>query len=196
MTLPEFRETGPNLPMKYETKINPSQLAAMLPFCSQDETRYALNGVHLDLSPTQAFAVATDGRRLCRFDLDVSRPDEPIVFTIPSHLVKLVGDEREAILTYDSETQEVEFRCELYTLAGKAIEVEYPNWRIVVPDPIPPDFNPRPLMLNGMFFADALAVIETLTRTKGGVKITCSEEPPICFEGVGVLVIQMPLTNL
>lgn len=103
-----------------------------------DETRAALNGIHVVVGASALELVGTDGRRLAvaQVEAKIARGADA-KFTIPREAVNLflkavAGEEGEVALTSDGarlalKTATTDFRTKLVDLA-------YPAWRRVIPD--------------------------------------------------------------
>jgi DNA polymerase III sliding clamp (beta) subunit (PCNA family) len=125
----------------------------LVPFASQDVTRYQLNSVFLDLngkSDKPATMVATDGRRLTCCNSMVL----PIELSTIVPLTKFMAwpgldDEEQQIGIRTETTKQKEGRKTVehveikgfglkagaWTYTCRPIEGQYPNWRQVLPDP-------------------------------------------------------------
>ena len=101
-------------------------------YVSKDQTRIALGGVHFVTADDGVLlAEATDGRRLCRFDL--GKIDDKYDFIIPAPLLHLIL--REEIVEFSLTDTTIAFSCKSGTLyAGRIISGTYPNVSQVIPD--------------------------------------------------------------
>jgi DNA polymerase-3 subunit beta len=118
---------------------------------SRDETRYALNGVHLELRKNLIIGVATDGRRLTRADVELPAFDGGRHVTVPRPAVEWLlrnGMGGAETMMAVSDTS-VEFTSAGVVFASKLIEGPYPNWRQVVPEreDAPQSINPLDWMM-------------------------------------------------
>src|SRR5688572_22703331 len=78
--------------MKYNATILVRELQAMRLLASEDETRFVLNGVHVELGPEHVLLIATDGRRLGVLRCGASVNDAaPIRFTIPVEAIDRIA---------------------------------------------------------------------------------------------------------
>lgn len=113
-----------------------SRFSEAMGCASTDQTRYVLNGVHFDISEPRCHQlVGTDGRHLFSansFTLPLSES-----LTVPNHrLLAWRGliDLPWAMASEEkSEHTMVRLIAGRWTLTMKAIEGNYPNWRVVVP---------------------------------------------------------------
>lgn len=107
---------------------------------SDEQTRYYLNGVHVNIVSQHVEYVSTDGARLIVVRHELST-DSPCVWPaggiiIPSKLIerikisKKADDTAEA--TIDGNTVTINYCGEIY--AAPAIDATFPDWRRVVPD--------------------------------------------------------------
>lgn len=118
---------------------------------STQESRYVLNGVHIetDTENDRLIAVATDGRRLSLADIGLGYdPGEKVSETIPSHALEVVKHmmkdnedggnvefwhpKRNAKGEYEG-TPWAAFSFTNGRLGVRVIDGTYPNWRQVVP---------------------------------------------------------------
>lgn len=147
---------------KHQTSVRLCELEAMRPFMSEDESRYVLCGMRVEIHDGKTLLIATDGRRLavlqsqCKFALPPQASS--VGFIIPSQLFDRmqwktehwVGDgyggmEKGAygrndpynfvLIEFDSETNRVRLTHQgpKYTVEADVIDGGYPNWRKVIP---------------------------------------------------------------
>jgi len=115
--------------------ISACQKAA--PFASDDETRYVLTGLRIDVEITDSpCVVATDGRRLCTMALS-PLPLESSV-TLPA-LKFLLWNKVLGPCAMGVENNGFRLRTGPWSLSAKLIEGLYPNWRQVIPAEPGPD---------------------------------------------------------
>jgi len=118
---------------------------------SKDDTRYALNGVHLELRKNLIIGVATDGRRLTRADVELADFDGGRHVTVPRAAVEWLlrnGMGGAETMMAISETS-VQFTSAGVVFGSKLIDATYPNWRQVVPEckESPQSINPLDWMM-------------------------------------------------
>jgi DNA polymerase III sliding clamp (beta) subunit (PCNA family) len=107
------------------------------PFASDDETRYVLTGLRVDVEkPDSPCVVATDGRRLCSMALS-PLPLESSV-TLPA-LKFLLWNKLLGACAMGVENNRFRLRTGPWSISAKLIEGLYPNWRQVVPAEPGPD---------------------------------------------------------
>lgn len=164
--------------------IAPKDFSAILESCqfaiSTEETRYYLNGIYLhtveDLGPSKLRAVATDGHRLGRREMDA--PDGAdrmpgIILprkTVSELIALLAGDGKEEARI---ELSEAKFRIAIgdIVLTSKLIDGTYPDYQRVVPAG-----NANRFTLSREAFAAALDRVTTIAGDRGkAVRITFSD---------------------
>lgn len=103
---------------------------------SSDESRYILNGCHLEFKDNTLTTVATDGRRLALVeqDLDFSKQNEG-VYTVPNKTVnELVRTlKEEGPLTIHGTENQIAFNFSDMVVISKLIEGTFPAFRQVIP---------------------------------------------------------------
>lgn len=104
-------------------------------FCvSNEEARYYLNGVYLDVSSECAKLVATDGHRLARQIMDIGTPDGANSVIIPrktiAEITKLCYGDTVHVNWND---RSITFKNENTTLTSKLIDATYPEYERVIP---------------------------------------------------------------
>lgn len=149
--------------MKIAFELKLSKLRAMRRFASSDELKYALHGVHVEVGPTrQIVIVATDGKRLASFATAGTISFNPeAAFTIPSELIDAIPVNVRTLrmpLRIDYDGNGVGGMISVFTgdveLRMQPINISYPKWRCVVPDPWPQSFEATFLSANMKFFND------------------------------------------
>lgn len=185
---PEFNTTGLTRGGWLSTATMQTALKAM-PFISTDETRYVLNGVHIQ---ADGHIVATDGRRLAHAPTPHTTLPESIIlptrFVAPLAAVNGAYERELGNTAHDLPTahripiwlngRTTESGISTATMlltqtAGcyirlKIIDGNYPNWRQV----IPMDFNTLVTFREG-FMDDFTTLLRTSTRAKDTkVKLT------------------------
>jgi DNA polymerase-3 subunit beta len=123
---------------------------------SDDETRYFMNGVHLEKVDGKIVMVATDGRRLAYIGKPMG--DEikdfsgviipPKILTI---LMKRAGDEGLVSISVTDKTLFIRFGS--YNLSSVLIEGPFPNYKRVIPE-----------SQNSMFIVNRLEMLDALKR--------------------------------
>ena len=135
--------------------IDRSALRAVLKFAAEDDVRYYLNGVCLEVARDVAFLVATDGHRLGAVMIPTLTGENlvPGSFIIPSALIKGVRkagrkvptDVEIIIETPDVVDSPVQVTDGEVKLSGKLIDAKYPDWRRISPQSVSgkvAQFNP------------------------------------------------------
>lgn len=107
-------------------------------FCmAQQDVRYYLNGLMLELSDDQIIAVATDGHRLafCRADIDL-KPQETRQVIIPrkaiNEISRLLEDSDDEIKISLSENH-IRINFPQVTFTSKLIDGKFPDYQQVIP---------------------------------------------------------------
>jgi len=106
---------------------------------SQDETRYVLCGVFLDISNGKIKMISTDGRRLSYISKDApNNKDRDIKVVIPSkainELLKILNSSEDKEVKIDIGENQVVFGTDNTYLISRLIEGKYPNYEQVIPN--------------------------------------------------------------
>ena len=136
--LPDFKESN-------IFKINKDLLTEMIKktifSVSQDETRYVLCGIFLDISDGKIKMISTDGRRLSyihKMQKEKADKKKDTKVVIPSkainELVKILNTTREQDVDIDIEENQIVFKTDDTVLISRLIEGKYPNYEQVIPD--------------------------------------------------------------
>jgi DNA polymerase-3 subunit beta len=136
---------------------------------STEETRFYLNGIYLhaakDKKPTALRAVATDGHRLARFELELpdGAKDMPGVI-IPRKTVgelrRLLDDSEGAIEISLSDTK-IQFNFAGVDLTSKLIDGTFPDYQRVIPAG-----NDKSLAIEAKEFAQSVDRVSTISADK------------------------------
>lgn len=163
----------------YKTTVLVSELQAMRLFASEDESRYVLNGVLVEIWPDKTLLVATDGRRLGvlntraeqRFDnadkASFIIPSERLERLKPVPRYETTDEKNVLVLTFEQDGRDcgptritIDHEGAMMQLRGEAIPKAFPEWRQVIPTGQP---KPAPLTaFNSDFFADLSKVAKLL----------------------------------
>lgn len=205
---PPFPRPDSQKSFKIEQPILRDMLKKTAYAVSNDETRYVLNGVHLNITGEKITVVATDGRRLALVEREMDLPKGlEAEFIIPTKAVNelqhLLGDKGDAHLS----VAENQIICAIddTMLVSKLVDGAYPNYRQVIPteakERIPLD---RETFLAALHRASILASEKTqsikLDFGKGRLVITCSspdvgeaqEEISIAYKGKEIVIAFNP----
>ena len=147
---------------------------------STEETRYYLNGIYIhaakDAKPPVMRAVATDGHRLARYELELpdGAADMPGVI-VPrktvGELVKLLDDADGAIDISLSDTK-IQFGFNGVELTSKLIDGNFPPYERVIPAG-----NDKALALEAREFAQSVDRVSTISADKTrAVKLNLSKD--------------------
>jgi DNA polymerase-3 subunit beta len=146
---------------------------------STEETRYYLNGIYLHAIESDGAlklrAVATDGHRLARAELDAPSGVEGMPgIIIPrktvAELQKLVDDPDIAVTVELSETK-IRFTIGSVVLTSKLIDGTFPDYQRVIPSG-----NDKKLTIDRQSFASAVDRVSTISSERGrAVKLTIAD---------------------
>jgi DNA polymerase III sliding clamp (beta) subunit (PCNA family) len=118
-----------------KTYLCVNHLKAVFNAISNDETRYYLHGVYVEINATATTLVATNGHLLLAAHDETNTLDEPVKLIIPADIVKgfkpARGQKMVKLSTDDGKT------WQLGDTLFQPIDGTYPNWRRVVPDQTP-----------------------------------------------------------
>ena len=146
---------------------------------STEETRYYLNGIYLHAHESDGGlklrAVATDGHRLARSEIDAPAGCEGMPgIIIPrktvSELQKLVDDPDVAVTVELSETK-IRFTIASVVLTSKLIDGTFPDYQRVIPTG-----NDKKLVIDRQSFAAAVDRVSTISSERGrAVKMSITQ---------------------
>jgi DNA polymerase-3 subunit beta len=146
---------------------------------STEETRYYLNGIYLHtIEADRALklrAVATDGHRLARAEVDAPAGSEGMPgIIIPrktvSELQKLVDDPDIAVTIELSDTK-IRFTIGSVVLTSKLIDGTFPDYQRVIPTG-----NDKKLVIDRQTFAQAVDRVSTVSSERGrAVKLSIAD---------------------
>lgn len=146
---------------------------------STEETRYYLNGIYLHTIESDGAlklrAVATDGHRLARADLEAPAGSEGMPgIIIPrktvAELQKLV-DDPELIVTVELSEAKIRFTIGSVVLTSKLIDGTFPDYQRVIPLG-----NDKKLTIDRQSFAAAVDRVSTISSERGrAVKLAIAE---------------------
>lgn len=103
---------------------------------SREESRPILNGVCWELQPKRMRMVATNGHRLCLFEVETpTGVTEPMSLIIPPKTLALVNHlfGTEEVVQIAATAKHIGFRSETTQLVSRLIEGPYPNYKQVIP---------------------------------------------------------------
>lgn len=154
-------------------KINHKYLRAILAMASDDELRYALNGVHIEPVKDGNLVVATDGRRLAvYFCYGVA---EPAPFILPKWVMAFVPAMIQQLeITVKGKEGKINaiHPYKMPTILFEPIEGTYPKWRQVVPKG---EFKPTHVTLDARILEPFLTC----------AKVFSPEFPALYLRGTG-----------
>ena len=141
-TLPA--EDFPNLEQpNFQTsfQLKQTELRNLIQHChssmAQQDIRYYLNGMLLEITPEHLRTIATDGHRLAAATVHMKTPSEDrIQVIIPRkavlELLKLLGNDEE-IITIEVGTNHIRVVSKVYKFTSKLIEGRFPDYERVIP---------------------------------------------------------------
>jgi DNA polymerase III subunit beta len=142
---------------------------------STEETRYYLNGIYLHAHESGGRAVATEGHRLARAEIEAPAGSEGMPgIIIPrktvSELQKLVDDPDVAVTVELSETK-IRFTIGSVILTSKLIDGTFPDYERVIPTG-----NDKKLVIDRQSFAQAVDRVSTISSERGrAVKLSIAD---------------------
>ncbi len=101
-----------------------------------EKTRYAMNGILIDLKDTRLRLVATDGKRLAMCERPASDVKAPVFVVVPTKAMQLLsrvvaGGEQHVEVSV--EPAQVQFRTAAATVMARLIEGHFPPYEDVLP---------------------------------------------------------------
>lgn len=150
-------------------QLDLKQLIELTQFAmAQQDVRYYLNGLMLEIAPDYVRAVATDGHRLAAADLPMSTPVEGDVrqIIVPRkgvlEMTRLLGNEdKEASLTVGANA--VRLQVGESQLTSKLIEGRFPDYERVIPTL---EANEKQVVLDRDAFMGCLSSASVLSNDK------------------------------
>jgi DNA polymerase-3 subunit beta len=166
------KSTGDTITMKGSVLMD--AVAPVLHAVSEDETRFVLNSVYLQLDPKgEVHAVATDGRRLATCGGVLGK--DAVSAVVPTDAARLVvtlaeAEEVSLIVSKDNIT----VRAGAREMVSKLIDGTYPNYKQVIPPEQPHQIEMDALALKAAIHRVALVANDTvaLEFAKGRLVIT------------------------
>ncbi|RLC40887.1 MAG: DNA polymerase III subunit beta [Candidatus Coatesbacteria bacterium] len=127
---------------------------------SEDETRYALNGISFQIEGNRLVTVATDGYMLAYKHSDIDETIEGIVDVIiptraAQELIKIIEDEEKVKVSFGEKY--VLWQMRQGYLASRLVEGKFPNYRSAIPE----KFNYK-LVLNRAQFLDKVNLVSMI----------------------------------
>lgn len=160
-------------------------IKAVLPAVSTEETRYYLNGIHVEPSPAGGvLMVATDGHRLHAWHDVYGSIDKPAIVKIPTAVLKAKADRActEARIVIDdlrvslegrtgaSQPWEPQFAMVALAASDLIIEGTFPDWRRVVPA-LPDSTLPKSVpAFDPVYLIDFAAVAKAAVNADGQIR--------------------------
>ena len=175
---------------------------------STEETRYYLNGIHMHAvegGETALRAVATDGHRLARVEVDLPSGAEGMPGIIIPR--KAVGELRKLLDDAEGEVSvalsdvKIRFAIDGAVLTSKLIDGTFPDYQRVIPEG-----NDKIMVVHGKTFAEAVDRVSTISSDKSrAIKLaiepdklvlsanspdqaSATEEVPIDYDGESLAI--------
>lgn len=131
---------------------------------AQQDVRYYLNGMLLELSEQQIRTVATDGHRMamCTMPLSQEQPFKQVILPRKgaNELLRLV-ENTDDLITVCLGSQQIRVEANSFTLTSKLIDGRYPDYHKVLPKP-----SQRVVTLDRDQFKQALTRVAILSSEK------------------------------
>jgi len=136
---------------------------------STEETRYYLNGIYLHVAEDKGGghlrAVATDGHRLARVEMEVPKgaggmPGVIVPRKTVGELRKLIEETEEPVEVALSDTR-IRFAFDSVTLSSKLIDGNFPDYQRVIPVG-----NDKSMTVDRRMFAEAVDRVSTIASEK------------------------------
>lgn len=108
-------------------------------FCmAQQDVRYYLNGLYLELSETQLRAVATDGHRMAICDeASTGGPQNPLQCIVPrkavQEILRLLPSDEESVVTIRIDSNHLRLEVIDLVMTAKLIDGKFPDYTKVIP---------------------------------------------------------------
>lgn len=170
--LPAFDESGM---IGLDTEMVREMIAKTSYSISQDETRMTLHGAYLEIAPSKARMVATDGHRLAFVEREGAFNVKETVKAIIARkavgeLTKLLGEGDEPLM-FAQQDNHVMFRKGLQSMVVRLIEGAFPNYEQVIPKA-----NSREAVISSDGFLRSLKRVAILADEKSHmVRLTFSK---------------------
>lgn len=154
-------------------QLNRADMLTINSFKSFDETRYVLNGVHFQITPTHVTMAATDGRCLGVMHQPINAHvpvTEPVEFIVNFDLLRSVrgiGKGHDVIRLNVEQADNNKLRVSIigqHEFVAAVIEGNYPAWKSVTPTT--PFTGHDELILNEPYLAKFMAARNILTRNR------------------------------
>jgi DNA polymerase-3 subunit beta len=136
--------------MEVKITVPAEHIAVLKLFAANNDVRYYLNGINLEIGRTESRLVATNGHMLGCFRIESEQPGvyEPLTnVIIPNDLLKAVKDKGRVEITIGptetemkkdepmpvSQSRPVTLTYAGMSMSGKTIDGEFPKWRNTIP---------------------------------------------------------------
>jgi DNA polymerase-3 subunit beta len=155
--------------MSHKFSLTSAELTALIDktkfAISTEETRYYLNGIFLHAKENTICAVATDGHRLAKIELDLPEgaagiPGVIIPRKTVAELIKLIA-ESESNIEISLSASKICFVCQNAVLISKLIDGTFPDYEKVIPSG-----NDRVMAINTEALAKSVDRVSTISQDK------------------------------
>ena len=137
---------------------------------AQQDVRYYLNGLLLEIDKNSLRAVATDGHRLALDETDIEGAEETVQVIVPrkgvNELTRLLPDS-EAEIEIEISANHIRLKNDAFCFTSKLIDGKFPDYQRVIPE-----ISPGPVIANREQLRNSLARASILSNEKyRGVRI-------------------------
>jgi DNA polymerase-3 subunit beta len=177
-------------PVRLQGAVLLDAIAPVLHAVSDDETRFVLNGIFLELDKAgEIHAVATDGRRLAACGGKLGKDAfGAVVPTAMAHIMATLAEADEAVVLIGKDN--ITVRAGEREAISKLIEGTYPNWKQVVPVGQPISISVGVEVFKAALKRGALVAGETVALTFAKNKLTISGSSADIGSGTETLPIE------
>ena len=140
-----------------------------------DSSRYALGAVLVEVKDGTATFVATDGRRLSRYDVEIDQAVDDSTTLWPSRAIGVLASlasHSECAVQLESAGNELVATIDTAVVVSRTIDGKYPRWRDVIPER---DATATSVNAREMLSAVRQAAIVTSEQSKGVLFVFTSE---------------------
>lgn len=121
---------------------------------ADDELRPVMNGIFIDITPSQYIFVATDAHKLVKHTVDMDGGNVNASFILPkkpANLLRTILLKEDDTVKVEFDSKNVKFALKNSTLVCRLIEGNYPNYNAVIPAN-----NPNKVIVDRIEFLNAI----------------------------------------
>lgn len=121
---------------------------------ADDELRPVMNGIFIDITPSQYIFVATDAHKLVKHTVDIEDGSVNASFILPkkpANLLRTILLKEDDTVKVEFDSKNVKFTLKNSTLMCRLIEGNYPNYNAVIPAN-----NPNKVIVDRVEFLNAI----------------------------------------